>query len=113
MTDACTHTLHGRTGVPRILENTLPDHFYHPLDEPSCTQPAESKGVVECQCKDSHRQAVTSASPSRPDDDKIALKEKAWEPYSLYLKDSRININVRQVFPKGFDVPMAAQHCNG
>lgn len=26
-----------------------------------------------------------------------------WEPYEKYLMTSRININVRQVFPKGFD----------
>jgi len=26
-----------------------------------------------------------------------------WDPYEEYLKSTRININVRQVFPKGFD----------
>jgi len=28
---------------------------------------------------------------------------KEWEPYEDYMKMSRININVRQVFPKGFE----------
>lgn len=26
-----------------------------------------------------------------------------WEPYKDYMQNTRININVRQVFPKGFD----------
>jgi hypothetical protein len=26
-----------------------------------------------------------------------------WGPYREYMRASRININVRQVFPKGFD----------
>jgi alkylated DNA repair protein alkB family protein 1 len=26
-----------------------------------------------------------------------------WEPYKDYMSNTRININVRQVFPKGFD----------
>ncbi|KAG5727671.1 GTPase-activating protein gyp7 [Termitomyces sp. T112] len=28
--------------------------------------------------------------------------DKDWEPYEAYLRTTRININVRQVFPKGF-----------
>ncbi|KAI0059084.1 hypothetical protein BV25DRAFT_1918788 [Artomyces pyxidatus] len=31
-----------------------------------------------------------------------------WLPYSTYLETSRININVRQVFPKGFDPGLKA-----
>ena len=33
--------------------------------------------------------------------------KKGWEPYEEYMRTTRININVRQVFPKGFD-PYAA-----
>ncbi|KAJ7632537.1 hypothetical protein FB45DRAFT_912725 [Roridomyces roridus] len=51
----CRRAYHG---VPRILENTLPDH-------------------------------LTGQGP--------------WAPYEDYLTTTRININVRQVFPKGFD----------
>jgi len=28
---------------------------------------------------------------------------KEWDPYAHFLKTTRINVNVRQVFPKGFD----------
>lgn len=49
-------------GVPRILENTLPEHL----------------------------QSETSE----------------WQPYADYMKSTRININVRQVFPKGFEPPI-------
>ena len=35
------------------------------------------------------------------------IQKAEWEPYEDYLNTSRININVRQVFPKGFD-PMKA-----
>jgi len=34
------------------------------------------------------------------DDEALAKK---WQPYEDYLSTTRININVRQVFPKGFD----------
>ena len=27
-----------------------------------------------------------------------------WEPYAAYIQTARININVRQVFPIGFDL---------
>lgn len=26
-----------------------------------------------------------------------------WTPYEEYLRTTRVNVNVRQVFPKGFD----------
>jgi alkylated DNA repair protein alkB family protein 1 len=26
-----------------------------------------------------------------------------WQPYGEYLEGARINVNVRQVFPRGFD----------
>jgi alkylated DNA repair protein alkB family protein 1 len=48
-------------GVPRILENTLPNHLAAQPDEPQ------------------------------------------WAPFAEYMETTRININVRQVFPKGFD----------
>lgn len=35
------------------------------------------------------------------------IQRKEWEPYEEYLRTTRINVNVRQVFPKGFD-PMKA-----
>ena len=53
------------SGVPRILENTLPPHLFADRGE---------------------EQAV-------PD----------WSVYEEYLRTTRININVRQVFPKGFN----------
>ncbi|KDQ59558.1 hypothetical protein JAAARDRAFT_33136 [Jaapia argillacea MUCL 33604] len=30
-------------------------------------------------------------------------ENQEWEPYAEYLRHARINVNVRQVFPKGFD----------
>ncbi|KAJ7156058.1 hypothetical protein C8R43DRAFT_999063 [Mycena crocata] len=53
----CRRAFHG---VPRILENTLPDHLAAQPDEPQ------------------------------------------WAPFAEYMATTRININVRQVFPKGF-----------
>ncbi|CAA7271752.1 unnamed protein product [Cyclocybe aegerita] len=38
---------------------------------------------------------------SRSVKDEVMAKE--WEPYEAYMRTTRININVRQVFPKGFD----------
>jgi len=35
------------------------------------------------------------------------IQRTEWKPYEEYLSTTRININVRQVFPKGFD-PMKA-----
>ncbi|KIJ44393.1 hypothetical protein M422DRAFT_168575, partial [Sphaerobolus stellatus SS14] len=29
--------------------------------------------------------------------------DKDWQPYAAYLKTTRINVNVRQVFPRGFN----------
>jgi hypothetical protein len=51
-------------GVPRILENTLPDHLAAQFDEPQ------------------------------------------WAHFAEYMATTRININVRQVFPKGFEAPV-------
>ncbi|KAJ7172566.1 hypothetical protein C8R46DRAFT_1086422 [Mycena filopes] len=56
---ACRRAFHG---VPRILENTLPDHLAAQPDEPQ------------------------------------------WAPFAEYMSTTRININVRQVFNKGFKV---------
>jgi alkylated DNA repair dioxygenase AlkB len=39
----------------------------------------------------------------KPDDE-----DREWKPYSEYMTNSRININVRQVFPKGFDPLIAS-----
>jgi len=35
--------------------------------------------------------------------------DEAWEPYEHYLRTARININVRQVFPKGFEPRLPEQ----
>lgn len=32
-------------------------------------------------------------------------KDDGWEPFGEYLKSTRININVRQVFPRGYTPP--------
>ena len=29
-----------------------------------------------------------------------------WAPYAKYMRTTRINVNVRQVFPKGFEPPV-------
>ncbi|KAG1826996.1 uncharacterized protein BJ212DRAFT_1474195 [Suillus subaureus] len=58
---ACRRAYHG---VPRILEDTLPDHF---------SLKSDGEGF------------------------------SSWTSYELYMRTTRININVRQVFPKGFD----------
>jgi len=55
------------SGVPRVLENTLPAHF------------------------ESHNS-----------------QDEDWAYYEEYLRNTRININVRQVFPKGFEPDSAA-----
>ena len=54
------------TGVPRILEGTLPSHL-------------RTENV----------------------------KENDWHVYEEYMETTRININVRQVFPKDFDFSTA------
>ncbi|KAG6334374.1 hypothetical protein ID866_4713 [Astraeus odoratus] len=80
---ACRRAYHG---VPRILENTLPQHLAQlcPVADP----------------------ASASTSNSDPDEDEAAITAAAaresWQPYSAYMQNARININVRQVFPKGF-----------
>ncbi len=33
-------------------------------------------------------------------------EEDNWAPFGHYLKTTRININVRQVFPTGFEPPL-------
>ncbi|KAJ7273622.1 hypothetical protein B0H12DRAFT_1090244 [Mycena haematopus] len=58
---ACRRAFHG---VPRILENTLPEHLA-----------AQHDGAQ-------------------------------WASFAEYMATTRININVRQVFPKGFEVPV-------
>lgn len=60
-------------GVPRILENSLPEHLVH---DPSSSSAALNR---------------TEAG------------DGDWAPYAEYMKTTRINVNVRQVFPKGFD----------
>ncbi|KAJ7046694.1 hypothetical protein C8F04DRAFT_1061399 [Mycena alexandri] len=64
---ACRRAYHG---VPRILENTLPDHLAAQPDEPQ------------------------------------------WAPFAEYMDTTRININVRQVFPKGFDPVLVVEDSN-
>ena len=53
--------IHRLSGVPRILEDTLPPHLH-------------------------------SESVNDPD----------WKVYEEYMSTTRINVNVRQVFPRGF-----------
>ena len=57
-----SHLILSCIGVPRIIEDTLPEYLSSPL-----------------------------SNTDEQDDD--------WELYSEFLKTSRININVRQVFP--------------
>ncbi|KAF8447471.1 hypothetical protein L210DRAFT_3440773, partial [Boletus edulis BED1] len=45
---------------------------------------------------------------SQPDDETMD-----WEPYKAYIRNTRININVRQVFPKGFDPHTHTTPCDG
>ena len=35
-------------------------------------------------------------------------EEEEWDSYAQFLKTTRINVNVRQVFPKGFDPTTAS-----
>lgn len=56
------------TGVPRILEGTLPPHL------------EDSREAGE------------------------------WTVYEEYLRNARINVNVRQVFPRGFDPARVGNH---
>lgn len=35
----------------------------------------------------------------------IHVDDESWLPYARYMVTTRININVRQVFPKGFNPP--------
>ena len=74
----------GLQGVPRILENTLPVHLRTlPADDDSGV---ENRGVA------------------------VVERDREWAPYAEYMRTARINVNVRQVFPKGFnpglDVPV-------
>lgn len=32
----------------------------------------------------------------------LDVDEEGWEPYAQYIRTTRINLNVRQVFPKDF-----------
>lgn len=32
----------------------------------------------------------------------LNLEDRDWKPYREYMSTTRINVNVRQVFPKGF-----------
>jgi alkylated DNA repair protein alkB family protein 1 len=61
---------HAKSGVPRILDGTLPPHL-------------RSEALQESE-------------------------KECWAPYGDYMRTTRINVNVRQVFPKGFDPDVAA-----
>ncbi|KAF9246112.1 hypothetical protein BU15DRAFT_58241 [Melanogaster broomeanus] len=67
---ACRRAYHG---VPRILDNTLPEHFSRSPDDDGGGGGADGGDITD------------------------------WEPYKGYMQATRINVNVRQVFPKGFD----------
>ena len=36
-------------------------------------------------------------------------ERESWAPYEQYMRTTRINVNVRQVFPKDFDPSVATQ----
>lgn len=40
-------------------------------------------------------------------DESAAVTAGTWAPYARYMQTTRININVRQVFPRGFDPRLA------
>lgn len=40
---------------------------------------------------------------------RVEGQDKDWEPYANYLQTTRINVNVRQVFPRGFNPLEAVQ----
>ncbi len=40
-------------------------------------------------------------------DEGATVTEDMWAPYARYMRTARININVRQVFPIGFDPRLA------
>ncbi|KAI6124832.1 hypothetical protein EDD16DRAFT_1474914 [Pisolithus croceorrhizus] len=73
---SCRRAYHG---VPRILEHTLPEHFGQ-----------------------SPRPADDGVDASVSQTESATAVAQAWEPYRTYMRSARININVRQVFPKGF-----------
>ncbi|KAI6005468.1 hypothetical protein EDD15DRAFT_2384250 [Pisolithus albus] len=77
---SCRRAYHG---VPRILESTLPEHF------------GQSPQAADDEADASVSQTESATAVAAP----------AWEPYKTYMQNARININVRQVFPKGFVVP--------
>ncbi|KZV70655.1 hypothetical protein PENSPDRAFT_651390 [Peniophora sp. CONT] len=39
-------------------------------------------------------------------DEDARCEDEDWAPYAKYLRTTRINVNVRQVFPKGFEPPI-------
>ncbi|KAF8323205.1 hypothetical protein DL93DRAFT_2162389 [Clavulina sp. PMI_390] len=78
----CRRAYHG---VPRILEGTLPPHLQSDKSHPR----SESDPVA--------RDGITSALSTVNDDE--------WKPFAAYMATTRINVNVRQVFPKGFVPP--------
>jgi alkylated DNA repair protein alkB homolog 1 len=71
-------------GVPRILEDTLPGHLGPHLDV-------------------SNRSSQFYDLQDRRDEDESPGVD--WAPFAEYMKTTRININVRQVFPRGFEIP--------
>jgi alkylated DNA repair protein alkB family protein 1 len=40
-------------------------------------------------------------------DEGATVTRGTWTPYARYMRNARININVRQVFPSGFDPGLA------
>ena len=59
-------------------------------------------------CRRAYHAVPRILENSLPPHLKVAsMGDEEWEPYEEYLSTTRININVRQVFPKGFD-PMNA-----
>jgi len=73
---SCRRAYHG---VPRILEGTLPGHLGPRPDASDRSQLEDSQ----------NREGLS----------------EDWAPFAEYMKTTRININVRQVFPRGFKIP--------
>jgi len=80
----CRRAYHG---VPRILEGTLPPHL-----GPLITSTV--KEAVNCQS------IIYTSHPGE-----LPITPEDWSPFAAHMATTRINVNVRQVFPKGFVPP--------
>jgi alkylated DNA repair protein alkB family protein 1 len=81
-------------GVPRILEGTLPSHL-----GPLAGSRSESAADRTPRTDSSASGASDHTFVKRP------ITAEDWSPFAAYMATTRINVNVRQVFPKGFVPP--------